>query len=150
MSAGSCGCSPTLPLDEIARLEALRDAEVNEAKKVLAREATALCHGAAEAGRAEATARTTFEDGALGDDLPRYALDRSELESGIAAFDLIARAGLAASRADARRLIRGGGGRLNDRAFDSEMQTVTLSDLTSDGVMKLSAGRKRHVIVTPV
>ena len=140
----------TLPLDEIARLEMLRDAEINEAKKVLAREATALCHGADEAARAENTARTTFEEGALGADLPRYPLDRAELEAGIAAFDLIARAGLAASKADARRLIRGGGGRLNDRAFDNEMQTVTVNDLTVDGTIKLSAGRKRHVIVTPV
>ena len=140
----------TLPLDEIARLETLRDAEINEAKKVLAREATALCHGADEAARAEDTARTTFEEGALGADLPRYPLDRSELEAGIAAFDLIARAGLAASKADARRLIRGGGGRLNDRALENEMQTVTLGDLTADGIIKLSAGRKRHVIVTPV
>ncbi len=140
----------TLPLDEIARLETLRDAEINEAKKVLAREATALCHGTDEAARAEDTARTTFEEGALGADLPRYPLARSELEAGIAAFDLIARAGLAASKADARRLIRGGGGRLNDRAFENEMQTVTLGDLTADGIIKLSAGRKRHVIVTPV
>ena len=140
----------TLPLDEIARLETLRDAEINEAKKVLAREATALCHGTDEAARAEDTARTTFEEGALGADLPRYPLAQSELEAGIAAFDLIARAGLAASKADARRLIRGGGGRLNDRAFENEMQTVTLGDLTADGIIKLSAGRKRHVIVTPV
>ena len=140
----------TLPLDEIARLETLRDAEINEAKKVLAREATALCHGADEAARAEDTARATFEEGALGADLPRYPLARSELEAGIAAFDLVARAGLAASKADARRLIRGGGGRLNDRAFENEMQTVTLGDLTADGIIKLSAGRKRHVIVTPI
>ncbi len=140
----------TLPLDEIARLETLKDAEINEAKKMLAREATTLCHGADEAGRAENTARITFEEGALGADLPRYPLDRAELETGIAAFDLIARAGLAASKADARRLIRGGGGRLNDRAFDNEMQTVTVNDLTADGIIKLSAGRKRHVIVTPV
>ena len=140
----------TLPLDEIARLETLRDAEINEAKKVLAREATALCHGADEAERAEDTARTTFEQGALGTDLPRYSLDRSELEAGIAAFELIARAGLASSKADARRLIRGGGGRLNDRAFENEMQTVSTGDLTADGVIKLSAGRKRHVIVTLV
>lgn len=140
----------TLPLEEIARLETLQGADINEAKKVLAREATALCHGADEAARAEDTARTTFEEGALGDDLPRYPLDRSALEAGIAAFDLMARAGLAASKADARRLIRGGGGRLNDRAFENEMQTVSLGDLTEDGIIKLSAGRKRHVIVTPV
>ena len=140
----------TLPLEEIARLETLQGADINEAKKVLAREATVLCHGADEAARAEDTARTTFEEGALGDDLPRYPLDRSALEAGIAAFDLMARAGLAASKADARRLIRGGGGRLNDRAFENEMQTVSLGDLTEDGIIKLSAGRKRHVIVTPV
>ena len=139
-----------LPLDEIVRLETLRDAEINEAKKVLAREATALCHGADEAARAEDTARTTFEEGALGADLPRHPLDRAELEAGIAAFDLFARTGLAASKADARRLIRGGGARLNDRAIENEMQTVSLGDVTADGAIKLSAGRKRHVIVTPV
>ncbi len=139
----------TLPVDEIARLEALRDIEINEAKKVLAREATALCHGTEQAGQAEATARTTFEDGALGSGLPRYSLDRGALETGIAAFVLFAEAGLAESRAEARRLIRGGGGRLNDRALENEMQMVTDRDLTAEGVIKLSAGRKRHVIVTP-
>ena len=82
-------------------------------------------------------------------DLPRYSLDRAELEAGIMAYDLVARAGLAASKADARRMIRGGAGRLNDRAFDNEMQKITLADLTPGGEIKLSAGRKSHAIVTP-
>ena len=139
----------TLPEDEITRLEALQDAEVNEAKKILAHECTALCHGADAAAAADETARATFEDGGLGHDLPRIVVPRAELEAGIPAFELLQRAGLAGSKGDARRLIRGGGGRLNDRAFANEMQTVSLADLTAEGVIKLSSGKKKHVIVEP-
>ena len=137
----------TLPEDEIARLEALQDAEVNEAKKILAHECTALCHGAEAAAAAGETARATFEEGGLGQGLPRIAVPRAELEAGIPAFELLQRAGLAGSKGDARRLIRGGGGRLNDQAFANEMQTVSLADLTAEGVIKLSSGKKKHVIV---
>ena len=139
----------TLPEDEIARLEALQDAEVNEAKKILAHECTALCHGAEAAAAAGETARATFEEGGLGQGLPRIAVPRAELEAGIPAFELLQRAGLAGSKGDARRLIRGGGGRLNDQAFANEMQTVSLADLTAEGVIKLSSGKKKHVIVEP-
>ena len=102
--------------------------------------------------RAEAaeTARTTFEDGALGDGLPSIDVPSSELEAGIAAFELFRRAGLASSGGEARRLIRGGGGRVNDAAAQHETTEITLSDVNADGVIKLSAGRKRHVLVRPV
>ena len=138
-----------LPEDEVARLEALKEAEVNEAKKVLAHACTALCHGAAAAEAAAGTAAATFEDGALGRGLPRLALPRAELAAGIPAFELLHRAALAPSRGAARKLIRGGGARLNDGALDSETRRVTLDDLTAEGVVKLSAGRKKHVIVEP-
>ena len=138
-----------LPLDEIARLETLQGAELNEAKKVLATAATALCHGDAAAQAAAETARRTFEEGALGAGLPTVEIDREELAKGVAAFDLFRRAGLAASNSEARKLIKGGGARLNDAAIGNETQAVTLGDLTADGVVKLSAGRKRHVLVRP-
>ncbi len=138
-----------LPEGRIAALEALKEAELNEAKKALAHACTALCHGAEVADAAAETAAATFEAGALGRGLPRIALPRAELEAGIPAFELLCRADLARSRSDARRLIRGGGGRLNDRAIASETRTVTLGDLSADGVIKLSAGRKKHVVVEP-
>jgi len=138
-----------LPLDEIARLEALEGAEINEAKKVLAFEATKLCHGEAAAATAAETARRTFEEGALGEDLPRVAVARPRLEAGIPAYELLREAGLCASNGEARRLIKGGGARLNDQPIADEAAVVRLADLRADGVLKLSAGRKRHVVVTP-
>jgi tyrosyl-tRNA synthetase len=138
-----------LPLGEIARLEALAGAEINEAKKVLAHEATTLCHGREAAERSAETARTTFEQGGLGADLPRVAVPRADLAAGIPAFELLCRAGLAASKGEARKLIRGGGGRLNDEALADESRVVTLADLNASGVVKLSSGRKRHVLVEP-
>jgi tyrosyl-tRNA synthetase len=138
-----------LPLDEVARFEKLAGAELNDAKKALAREATRLCHGAEAAARSEETARATFEDGGMGTDLPRVAVPRQDLAAGVPAFELMCRAGLAASNGEARRLIRGGGGRINDAAVDDETRLVTLSDLNPAGVVKLSAGRKRHVLVEP-
>ncbi len=136
-----------LPLDEIARLEGLQGVELNEAKKILANEATRMCHGAAAADAAAETARRTFEEGALGDQLPTADIPGAELEAGIPAFDLFRRAGLAASNGEARRLIKGGGGRLNDVAIGNETQTITLADRNADGVIKLSAGKKRHALV---
>jgi len=138
-----------LPLAEIAKLEGLRDAEINEAKKVLATEATALCHGREAAEAAAETARDVFEAGAAGSELPEVALPRDALERGIAAFELFARAGLAGSNSEARRLIKGSGARINDVVVKSETQSVTLSDLDPQGLIKLSAGRKRHAIVRP-
>jgi tyrosyl-tRNA synthetase len=136
-----------LPLDEIARLEKLRDSEINEAKKILATEATTLCHGRAAAEEAAATAQAVFEDGAAGGGLPQIAIAEDALAHGLPAFELFVRAGLAASNGEARRLIKGGGARLNDAVIASETQAVSLDDLGPAGQLKLSAGRKRHVMV---
>jgi tyrosyl-tRNA synthetase len=139
-----------LASDEIAGHEALDGADINEAKKLLAFEATRLCHGEAAAREAAETARSTFEDGALAAGLPTVEVATAELEAGIAAFELFRRAGLASSGGAARRLIRGGGGRVNDAAAKTETVEITLADVNADGVIKLSAGRKRHVLVRPV
>ncbi len=139
-----------LPLDEIARLEALEGAELNEAKKVLANEATALARGTAAAAAAAETARRTFEEGALGEELPTLDVAEAELAAGIAAFELFRRAGLATSNSEARRLIKGGGARVNDERVGNEMDLVTIGQASGDGVIKLSAGRKRHALVRPV
>ncbi|WP_061935528.1 tyrosine--tRNA ligase [Aureimonas sp. AU22] len=135
-----------LPLDEIARLAALGGAEINEAKKVLATEATAIVHGRAAATQAEETARTTFEQGALADTLPTILLPKAELQAGVGILSLVVKAGLAASNGEARRHIAGGAVRLNDQPISDERLTVDASALT-DGVAKLSLGKKRHVLV---
>jgi tyrosyl-tRNA synthetase len=135
-----------LPMSEIAKLEALHGAEINEAKKVLAFEATTLCHGRDAAEQAAETARKTFEEGALGEALPTVEIPASELTAGLPAYEILRRAGLAASNGEARRLIKGGGGRLNDQPITDENRSVTLSD-AKDGVIKLSAGKKRHALV---
>ncbi len=135
-----------LPLDEIARLEALRGADVNEAKKVLATEATRLLHGAAAAEAAAETARRAFEAGEAAETLPSVTVARAELEAGVPAFRLFATAGLAASNGEARRLIRSGGARVNDVPITDEGQTISARDLR-DGAIKLSAGRKQHRLV---
>ncbi len=138
-----------LPGPEIERLEALDGSEINEAKKALALAATELCHGADAAEAAAETARKTFEDGVIARDLPTVEVPRADLEGGIPAFELLEKAGLAASKAEARRLIKGGGGRLNGRVIASETQAVGSADIHS-GVIKLSAGKKRHALVKPV
>ena len=136
-----------LPEAEIVRLEALEGAEVNEAKKILADEATRLCHGEAAAAAAAETARRTFEEGTLGDALPSVEVTRDELAAGIPAYELLRRSGLTASNGEARRLIKGGGARLNDQAIGDESRLVGPEDLAADGVAKLSAGKKRHALV---
>jgi tyrosyl-tRNA synthetase len=136
-----------LPLDEVARLEALEGAEINEAKKVLAFEATRLCRGEAAAVEAAETARQTFEQGVSAAGLPTIEVSRSELGGGVPAFELLRRAGLAKSNGEARRLIKGGGARINDVAIDDELRSVGLDDLDAEGCIKLSAGRKRHALV---
>ncbi len=138
-----------LPLAEIARLEVLRDAEINEAKKVLATEATRLAHGAVAAAEAAETARLAFEEGEAADTLPSVQVPRQELATGVPAFRLFALAGLAGSNGEARRLIRGGGARINDVPVKDEGQTVTVADLHDDA-LKLSAGRKHHRLVRPL
>jgi tyrosyl-tRNA synthetase len=139
-----------LPLDEIARLESLKGEDINEAKKVLANEATRLCHGPAAARTAAQTARETFEERGAGAGLPTIEIPRPELETGIPAFEILNRAGLAPSKSEARRLIKGGGARLNDVAIANELQVVGLKDVGEGGVIKLSAGRKRHALVRAV
>ena len=138
-----------LPLDEIARHEALEGAELNESKKLLASEATGLCHGPDAAANAAETARKTFEEGAAGADLPIIDAAQSELEAGIPAIALLQKAGLCESGGAARRLIRGGGARINDKVIESELSTVGTDDIGADGRIKLSAGKKRHVLVRP-
>ena len=123
--------------------------DINEAKKVLALEATLLVHGAEAAEAAAATARRTFEEGGAGEDLPTIEVARAELEAGIPALDLLIRAGLSASKGEARRLIRGGGGRLNDAPIGDELRVVNPADLNAEGLVKLSAGKKRHALVRP-
>ncbi len=137
-----------LPEDEIRRLEALEGAGINDAKKVLAMEATTLLHGRAAAEAAAETARRTFEEGALGEALPTTEIATAELTAGIAAFELFRRAGLAESNGDARRLIKGGGARINDEPVTDELRPVGSVDV-HDGVIKLSAGKKRHALVRP-
>ena len=136
-----------LPLDEIARLEKLKDSEINEAKKILATETTALCHGRAAAEEAARTADAVFGEGGAAGGLPQIAVERDALARGLPAFELLVRAGLAASNSEARRLIKSGGARLNDAVIASETQPVSLDDLDAAGQVKLSAGRKRHVMV---
>jgi len=137
-----------LPLGEIHRLESLGGAEINEAKKILANEATALAHGHEASAVAAETARRAFEEGEAADTLPSIDIARAELEAGIQAPALFHKAGLVASNGEARRLIRGGGARLNDVAISSETQLISLADLR-DGAIKLSAGRKQHRLVRP-
>ncbi len=139
-----------LPLDEVARLEKLGGAEINDAKKILATAVTSLCHGAAAAQQAAETARQTFEQGALAADLPTVEIPRARLQAGVPAFELFAEAGLADSKGEARRLIKGGGARVNDVAVKADVQVVSLADAGADGRVKLSAGRKRHVLVKAV
>ena len=138
-----------LDMAEIAKLEALEGAEINEAKKLLAHEATSLLHGAAAAEAAAETARKTFDAGQIANDLPTVEIDRGDLEAGIGILDMLNRAGLAASNGEARRLIKNGGARLNDEKIASDSLTVTADDLMDEGVIKLSSGKKRHVLVRP-
>ena len=134
-----------LPLAEITRIES---EDVNEAKKILATEATALCHGRAAAAAARRTAQAVFEEGGSAG-LPQITVPRDILAAGVAVFELLRKAGLAASNGEARRLIRGGGARVNDGVVTDEGRIVTLADLDRDGAVKLGAGRKRRVLVRP-
>ncbi len=136
-----------LDLSEIKNLMA---GNINEAKKVLANEATKLCHGEKAAQEAAETARKVFEEGAIGGNLPTIEIPKSELEKGIPAFSLLHRAGLSESATQARKLIQGKGGRINDDVIQTEQQPVTLKDINSEGVIKLSAGKKHHAIVKAV
>jgi tyrosyl-tRNA synthetase len=139
-----------VPLAEIKKLAALQGVELNEAKKVLATEATALLHGRDAADRAAETARATFEQGTLTESLPTFELPRAELEKGFGVLSANTHVGFVASTSEARRQIKGGGIRVNDVPVTDEKRLLTLADLTPEGVIKLSLGKKRHVLIRPV
>jgi len=139
-----------LPLGEIARLAALRGQDINEAKKVLATEATALVHGRAAAEEAAATARTTFEEGGLGANLPTVEVPRGEVSSGLGVLAAFVKAGLAASNGEVRRAIANNAILVNDVRVTSDKAVIGEVDVTPEGVVKLSLGRKRHVLLKPV
>jgi tyrosyl-tRNA synthetase len=136
-----------LPLGEIARLEALGGAEINEAKKALASEATASLHGEAAAQEAAETARRTFEEGSLAETLPSVDVPGAEFEAGLGVLAAFVRAGLVASTGEARRQIRGGGLRVNDTTVTDERATLGREALGQTNVVKLSLGRKKHVLL---
>jgi tyrosyl-tRNA synthetase len=139
-----------LQLDEIERLAALKGAELNDAKKVLATEATVLIHGRAAAEEAAETARRTFEEGALAENLPTVEIPRGTIEGGFGVLSAFVNAGLTSSNGDARRQIKGGGLKVNDVTISDEKMVLTPAHLTPEGVIKLSLGRKRHVLLKPV
>ena len=139
-----------LSLEEIAELEKLEGAEINEAKKKLAFEATRMAHGIDAADGAAETAKKTFEEGKLGSDLPSFDIASADLDAGISAFDALCRAELCTSNGEARRLIKGGGARVNDKQLADANQTITSADLNQDGVIKLSSGKKRHALLRAV
>ncbi|NSZ57930.1 tyrosine--tRNA ligase [Agrobacterium tumefaciens] len=139
----------TLPMDEIARIAALGGSEINEAKKILATEVTAILHGRAAAEEAAETARKTFEEGALAENLPSIEVPAAELEAGVGVLSLIVRAGLAGSNGEARRHVQGGAVKINDIGVSDERQSVGSGEVTGDGVIKLSVGKKKHVLVRP-
>ncbi len=136
-----------LPLSEIARLEVLQGAELNEAKIALATETTALLHGRTAAEEAAETARRAFVEGAAAEGLPTIEIPKSELEQGLGVLSVFVRAGLAGSNSEARRLIQGGGARVNDQSLTDERAVLTANMLMAGGVIKLSMGKKRHVLV---
>ncbi len=133
-----------LPMDEISKLEALQGQEINEAKKILAFEATKLCHSEAAAKDAETTAAKVFEQGSVGDDLPTITLD---LSNDISILDLFVQSDLTASKGETKRLIKGGGAKINDEKITDEGQMASTKDLTPEGHIKLSAGKKKHALV---
>jgi tyrosyl-tRNA synthetase len=139
-----------LPLDEIVKLAALKGQEINEAKKVLANEATALLHGKDAAAKAAETAKTTFEEGGLSQSLPTVEVTRAEFESHFGVLAAFVKAGLVVSTSEARRQIKGGGLKVNDETITDEKMTLTAKTLTPEGVVKLSLGRKKHVLLKPV
>ena len=138
-----------LPMAEVEKLAALQGAEINEAKKALATEATALIHGHEKAEAAAETARLTFEQGALAEDLPSVSIPGADLDAGIGVLQAFVLAGLVKSNGEARRQIQGGGLRVNDAAVSDEKAKLTRTDVTADGIIKLSLGKKKHVLLRP-
>jgi tyrosyl-tRNA synthetase len=139
-----------LPLEEIGRLEALEGREINDAKKVLATAATALAHGQEEAERAERTAEETFEQGAASAGLPTIEISREQLDGGLGLLAAVVSTGMASSNGEARRLVKGGGVRVNDEPASDERAVVGTADVSADGTIKISVGRKRHALLKPV
>ena len=139
----------TMPLDEIARWEGLEGNELNEVKKTLATAATALIHGQQAAEEAAEAARQTFEEGAIDLSLPTVAVSKSDLQAGIGVLSAAVLAGLAGSNGEARRLIKSGALKLNDDKVEDERASISEADLLSEGVIKLSAGKKRHILLQP-
>jgi len=139
-----------LPLDEVARLAVLKGQEINEGKKVLATEATALVHGRAAAEEAAETARRTFEEGVFAETLPTVEFAGASLEPGLSVLAAFVKAGLVGSNSEARRQIKGGGIKVNEVTVTDEKMLLTPAQLTPEGVIKLSLGKKRHVLLKPV
>ncbi|MBX5198886.1 tyrosine--tRNA ligase [Rhizobium sp. NZLR10] len=137
----------TLPMDEIARLSALGGSEINEVKKILATEVTAILHGREFADQAAETARKTFEEGRVAENLPSVDIPGTELDGGIGLLSLMVRAGLAGSNGEARRHIQGGAVRINDEAVSDERRLIGSNEITADGVIKLSLGKKKHILI---
>ncbi len=138
-----------LPIAEIERLESLEGSEINYAKKILANEATAMCHGKEAAEIAEKTARQAFEQKSLSAELPTVGVAKTDLEKGISVSDLYVFGGLTQSKGEARRLIKQGGARINDEKIDDGEATITLVQVNSEGTIKLSAGKKKHILIKP-
>ncbi|MGH1457184.1 MAG: tyrosine--tRNA ligase [Alphaproteobacteria bacterium] len=137
----------TLDMMEIRKLESLQGADINEAKKILAFEATTLCHGQTAAAEAAATAQKVFESGGVGDDLPSIDIGADYLKNGIEVIEMLVETGLCSSKGEAKRLIIGGGARVNDTPVGDIDQKLSISDLTKDGYIKLSSGKKRHALI---
>ena len=136
-----------IPLDEITKLEMLRGSELNEAKKVLASEATKLCHGLSASESAAGTAQKIFEEGLIGADLPTILIDTKQLEKGIWIVEALKQAEFIKSNGEGRRLINNGGAKLNDIAVVDPDRKILISDANPDGVIKLSSGKKRHALL---
>jgi tyrosyl-tRNA synthetase len=136
-----------LPIEDIKNLESNDGAGINDAKKALAYQATLLCHGKEAAERAQETSSATFEKGLFSDNLPTITVDYQTLEKGAPAFSFLVTAGIAQSNGQARKLIRGGGIRLNDIVITNEFQNIGTKDTDSGGAIKLSVGRKRHLLI---
>jgi tyrosyl-tRNA synthetase len=139
----------TLPMTEIARLSAIDGAELNEVKKILATEVTAILHGRAAAEEAAETARKTFEEGTLAANLPSIDIPAAELEAGIGVLALFVRAGLAESNGKVRQFLKDGAVRVNDAVVTDDRQLIGTGEITSDNVIKLSLGKKKHILVRP-
>ncbi|WP_102830497.1 tyrosine--tRNA ligase [Bartonella bovis] len=140
----------TLPMNEIARLSMLQGSEINEAKKILATEITAMLHGQALANAAAETARKTFEEKTLADNLPTIKVSATELKIGTGLLSLLVQTGLAKSNSEARRHVQGGGVRVNDKIVEDETRLIVDNDVNATGMIKLSFGKKKHVLVKPL